>query len=65
MAHQTMVSAIAGNIDKQPLLLFKEEKLLKDSLGKQYSLVEENILRIRFIKTLETVISSIFLEKCF
>lgn len=28
MAHPTMVSSIAENIDKQPLLLFKEEKLL-------------------------------------
>lgn len=44
MAHPTMASSIAENIDKQFPLLFKEKNILKDSLGKEYPLVEENIL---------------------
>lgn len=44
MAHPNMASPIAGNIDKQTPLLFKEKNILKDSLGKEYPLVEENIL---------------------
>lgn len=44
MAHPNMASPIAGNTDKQAPLLFKEKNILKDSLGKEYPLVEENIL---------------------
>ena len=51
MTQPTMVFPIAGNIDKEPLFLFKGKNLLKNSLGEEYSIVEENILRIMVQKS--------------
>ena len=61
MTNPTMVSPIAGNIDKEPLFLFKGKNLLKNSLGKEYSIVEENILRIMVQKSFGNSYILIFL----